>query len=355
MIIEDNFQKENISFYQYSEFENVKLIGGNVYKATFKKTVAPKCVSLNDKFTLDNLINEKFMIAFLGRFYGITEQENSNNYMIILEYSNNDSLLFGHFQLGINPWEISGGKPHFEKESSPNIDLLNNIVKGKREIIIPGTPSKYQKLYTDGNLRPDISQVVKNLSEITISDISVEFETSWSHPHDITDEVNSAKLEKQNNKLEVHYDSPSIDVSTEIVNLFEIFIDLCKKQDQKECNKNPVKVLNEMIRRPSYYWLTSLIGFFPCMKKAFQIYSKVADEGSLIALETVFKLYLKSAEEGYLLAQFDVDYCYTNGKGIKLKGFNGVDRDESEAFKWYSKAAEKGHSLTQNNLGNYLF
>ena len=61
LIIEDALQKENILFYQYSEFEDVKLISGNVYKATFKtsqKTVALKCISLNDKFTLDNLINE---------------------------------------------------------------------------------------------------------------------------------------------------------------------------------------------------------------------------------------------------------------------------------------------------------
>ena len=57
LIIEDTFQKENIPFYQYSEFVNVNLVGENVYKATFKisqKTVALKCISLNDKFTLDN-------------------------------------------------------------------------------------------------------------------------------------------------------------------------------------------------------------------------------------------------------------------------------------------------------------
>ncbi|RHZ89386.1 hypothetical protein Glove_15g11 [Diversispora epigaea] len=57
------FQKENIPFYRYSEFENVKLITKNVYKATFKasqKTVALKNLYLNDndKFTPDNLIYE---------------------------------------------------------------------------------------------------------------------------------------------------------------------------------------------------------------------------------------------------------------------------------------------------------
>ena len=53
-IIEDTFQKENIPFYQYSEFENVNSISENISKATFKisqKTVALKCISLNYKFT----------------------------------------------------------------------------------------------------------------------------------------------------------------------------------------------------------------------------------------------------------------------------------------------------------------
>src|SRR6185295_3166465 len=30
----------------------------------------------------------------------------------------------------------------------------------------------------------------------------------------------------------------------------------------RERNKNPVKILYEMTRHPSYYWFTSLIGFF---------------------------------------------------------------------------------------------
>ena len=46
----------------------------------------------------------------------------------------------------------------------------------------------------NGNSRPDISQVVKNLSEIIISDASVEFKASKSQPHNATD----VKLENLN-------------------------------------------------------------------------------------------------------------------------------------------------------------
>ncbi|RHZ70103.1 hypothetical protein Glove_275g90 [Diversispora epigaea] len=301
LIIEDTMQKENIPFYQYSEFENLKLISRNVYEAIFKtsqKTVALKCVSLNDKFALDNLINEikkhrKLEIHdSILKLYGITQQENTNNYMVIFEYANNGSLrqylktnlrkldwntklnlakqianilmhlhsndiIYGRlnsenilihngniklrvfgiaktipdslrfltntgpiqymdpqylelfnitgkkssdiFGLGIILWEISSGHPPFEMESSSNIDLLKNIAKGKREMTIPGTPQKYKEIYTDcwkhnGNSRPDISQVVKNLSEIVISDARVEFGTSQSQPYNVTD----IKLENLN-------------------------------------------------------------------------------------------------------------------------------------------------------------
>ncbi|RHZ87355.1 hypothetical protein Glove_37g96 [Diversispora epigaea] len=590
LIIEDTLQKENIPFYHYSEFENLKLIGGeNVYKATHKisqKTIVLKYISLHDKFTLDNFINEVKRHRKLKshdsvlKFYGITKQENTNNYMIILKYANNGSLrqylktnfqkmdwniklniakqiasvlmhlhsnevihgklnfeniivhkeniklnYFGMakhaseslkfftnalgpiqyidpqhlelfniigknkcsdiFSLGIILWEISSGKPPFEMDSSSHIDLLDNIVKGEREMMIPGTPSKYKEIYTDcwnhnGNLRPEISQVVKNLSKITVSDVNVEFETSQSDFHNFTDEVISIELDKQHDDFEVQTDSPLIDVSARInksINdLFEFFIDLYKKRRHemnpvmiknyiRKCNKSPVKVLYEMIRHPSYYWLTSLIGFFYLYgigtivdykmafkffslaaneitdmknisfansssplrkfyninkeiglmylaslyldglgvekdrKKAFQIFSKVADEGSLIALNKLancyelgfgveknerkaFELHLESAEKGDLVAQYDVGRCYTCAKGISrdlAKGFQwylksalagniwamcntgycydygvGVSKDVKEAFKWYSIAAESEYSLAQYNLGCYV-
>ncbi|RHZ73569.1 hypothetical protein Glove_230g27 [Diversispora epigaea] len=580
LIIEDAIQKENIPFYQYSEFENVKLIGRNVCEAIFKtsqKTVALKCVSLNDEATLDNLINEikkhrKLEIHdSILKLYGITKQENTKNYMIVFEYANNGSLrqylksnfrkldwnaklnlakqianilmylhsndiIYGRlnsenilihngniklnvfgitkiisdslefltntlgpmqymdpqylelfnitgkkssdiFGLGIILWEISSGNPPFEMESLSNIDLLNNIAKGKRETTISGTPRKYKEIYTDcwkhnGNSRPDIFQVVKNLSEIIISDASIEFETPQSQPYNVTD-VKLENLNMKNEKPEIKPDL-SFDVTTEvngfINDLIEFFINIRKNQSKKvqpimiknyisEHKKNPVEIFYEMIRHPSYYWFTSLIGFFyqygigtvtdnqmafkffnsaankiidtssfnpPSLRKlyninkeisilslatmylyglgveknvnkAFQINSKVADEGSIIALnsmayyyqngfgveknhEKAFEFYLKAAEKGNVLAQSNAGGCYKNGIGIAIdntKAFqwcmksscagnidamckvgysyeNGKDmgNDIKEAFKWYLKAAEKGHDISQCNVGN---
>ncbi|RHZ64847.1 hypothetical protein Glove_320g162 [Diversispora epigaea] len=587
LIIEDTLQKENIPFYQYSEFENIKSINENIYKATLRKiqkTVALKCISLNDKFTLDNLRNEIKRYRKLEihdnilKIYGITKKENTDNYMIILEYSNNGSLrqylktnfqkldwdaklniakqianvlaflhsndivygklnsenilihdgsikfnVFGltkimpeslkfltnlHgpiqyndpqyleifntigknkssdiFSLGIILWEISSGNSPFEMESLPNVDLLNNIVKGKREIVIPGTPPKFKEIYTDcwkhnGNSRPDISQVVKNLSVIVIPNVSIENETPQSRPHNVTDEIVSVKLEKlniQNDELKIHSDPPFVDKPAEaevfIKDLFETFFNIVKNQFTnsqpnmmknyiKEHKKNPVEVLYEMISHPSHSWFTSMIGFFykngigtitdnqmafkffsiaaneiidasssnpflwklyninkeigtmlladmylagvgteRDMKKAYQIYSRLTNEGSfIIALtevaecylmgfgvekneEKAFELYLKSAEKGILVAQKRVGWCYINGirtpkdaaKGFSwymksaLAGniitirdvgdcyFNGigVDVDYQQAVKWFSKAAEKGDDVAQYFLGRF--
>ncbi|RHZ81726.1 hypothetical protein Glove_117g129 [Diversispora epigaea] len=377
LIIEDTFQKEKIPFYQYSEFVNVKSISKNVYEATFKtsqKIIVLKCISLNDKFTLDNLINEIKRYRKLEihdsilKFYGITRQENINNYMIILEYVNKGSLrqylktnfqkldwktklnlakqianvlmhlhanniihgkfnsenilihngiiklnVFGltkiisdflsflinnlgsmqcmdpqhldHFStigknkssdifgLGIILWEISTGNSPFEMRSSSNVDLLNNITKKrKREMAISETPQKYEKIYTDclkhnGNSRPDISQVVKNLSEIIISDATVEFGTIQSQPYNVTD----AKLENlniQSEKFEIKPYSPLFNVTTEvnvfIKDLFELLNDLFNRQFReirpftirnyiREHKKNPVEILSKMISHESYY------------------------------------------------------------------------------------------------------
>ncbi|RHZ85456.1 hypothetical protein Glove_65g158 [Diversispora epigaea] len=99
------------------------------------------------------------------------------------------------FGLGIILWEISSDNNPFEMESSSDVCLLNNIAKGKRETAISGTPLKYKK-YTlhDETSRPDIFQVAKNLSEIIISDESVEFEPPQSQPYNVIDVKLGLKL-----------------------------------------------------------------------------------------------------------------------------------------------------------------
>ncbi|RHZ67584.1 hypothetical protein Glove_300g120 [Diversispora epigaea] len=73
-------------------------------------------------------------------------------------------------------------------------------------------------------------------------------------------------------------------------------------------------------------------------KKASQIYKKLVDKGSLIALNTVFQWIIKSALAGTVDPMYNVGCFYKNGK------------DDKEAFKWYLKAAEKEYPLGQYNV-----
>ncbi|RHZ60890.1 hypothetical protein Glove_350g100 [Diversispora epigaea] len=386
------------------------------------------------------------------------------------------------YSLGIILWEISNdGISPFENEfmsksalpsststststNSNIIDLINDIIiKEKREKTTFGIPPKYKEIYTDclqrhGNSRPNIFEVVNDLSEINVTNSlenSNEEGIQFNHPS-----INSIATKTNNYNI------------TFIKNLFEFFIDIYNNQSKavqlimfknyiREHNLNPVKIFHTMIRHHFNYWFTSLIGylykngigtaidnqmsfkFFSLaaneriymnntssdlslrkfchinkemgithlahmyfhgigvekdLKKSFQIYSKVANEGSNIALnftaycyckglgvgkdeEKAFELYLKSAEKGNPVAQFNVNECYIDGTGItkdKVKGFKlhlksalagninainntgycyengiGVGVDKKEAFRWYFKGAEKGNPMTQQNLGRY--
>ena len=56
--------------------------------------------------------------------------------------------------------------------------------------------------------------------------------------------------------------------------------------------------------------------------------------------------YRKAAEQGYAIAQFNLGIMYELGKGVK--------QDYEEAVKWYRLAAEQGHAAAQNSLG-YMY
>ena len=56
-----------------------------------------------------------------------------------------------------------------------------------------------------------------------------------------------------------------------------------------------------------------------------------------------FTLYSKAAEKGYEAAQFHLGNCYARGAGVAA--------DETEAYKWFKKAADQGHASSLYNIG----
>jgi len=51
------------------------------------------------------------------------------------------------YSIGVLMWQISSGKQPFCTENDDCVELTLNIIKGKREIIIDGTPTEYSNLY----------------------------------------------------------------------------------------------------------------------------------------------------------------------------------------------------------------
>ena len=69
------------------------------------------------------------------------------------------------------------------------------------------------------------------------------------------------------------------------------------------------------------------------------------DDGRGVAKDYVeaVKWYRKAAEQNFAPAQFNLGYCYANGQGVK--------KDKEEAVEWYRKAAEQNYIPAQSNLG----
>ncbi|RHZ79897.1 hypothetical protein Glove_140g57 [Diversispora epigaea] len=267
LLIKDTFQKENISFHKYSEFQNLKLINTNIFKSTFK--ISPKTVTLKnvysndkDKFTPDNLINEikrhrKLEIYDIILFYGITEQENINEYV-------NEGSLRQYLKPDFQKLDWNA-KLNFAKQIANVLMFLhsNNIIHGKfnSENILHDGITKLNifgltKFISDslrfdcwkhnGNSRPDISEII-------ISDASVEFEIPQSQPY-----VTDVKLENLNIQNEEPEIKPDLPFDDDFINdLFEIFID------------NSENILHDGITKLNIFGLTKFISDslrFDCWK-----------------------------------------------------------------------------------------
>ncbi|CAG8611867.1 591_t:CDS:2, partial [Cetraspora pellucida] len=75
------------------------------------------------------------------------------------------------YSVGVLLWEISSGSIPFESESPFGYNCLLDIIHGKRETEITGTPREYSLIYKDcwnhyANKRPNIQQVITRLNKI---------------------------------------------------------------------------------------------------------------------------------------------------------------------------------------------
>ena len=105
-------------------------------------------------------------------------------------------------------------------------------------------------------------------------------------------------------------------------------------------------------------FLVSSVAFSdPPHKNTFLPYTEALEKGDALSLAhcyyhgegveknltEAFKWFQKAAEQGLAPAQNDLGICYNHGEGI--------ERNLTEAFKWWQKAAEQGCASAQENLG----
>ncbi|PKK59939.1 hypothetical protein RhiirC2_794065 [Rhizophagus irregularis] len=187
--------------------------------------------------------------------------------------------------------------------------LAMNIVGGKREEIIKGTPIGYSNIYKacwedDPDERPSIKQVVSYLKSIN---------------QDINEETNSNKFVKNEIKREtLNEDFDYIMMDDDLI-IDEDFLNsiiqndlLINITDSDDVEKIIDKLIVHLIKMHDEFG-----------------YGKGIDQD----LNKAVYWYKKAAENGYEAAYYCLGKCHQDGIDI--------EKDEVKAFEYYKKSAEK--------------
>ncbi|KAF0408014.1 kinase-like protein [Gigaspora margarita] len=200
-LIENAINREDIKSYDYTEFSALEKIGaggyGVVYKSEWKNrglTIALKKlknIPLNEEEAIQKFVKELKHLQKVYKhqnvveFYGVTRDVSSEFYMKSDIYS-----------FGVILWEISSGRPPFDKFSERNQVLAIHILQGKREEAVEGTPNQYIQLYKrcwdhNPDQRPTIKEISDNISAISkILDFSVNSNYVNVSIDDIAENIN---------------------------------------------------------------------------------------------------------------------------------------------------------------------
>ncbi|PKC66514.1 HCP-like protein [Rhizophagus irregularis] len=308
------------------------------------------------------------------------------------------------YSIGVLFWLLSSGRrPFYDKGTQCDISLAMDIVNGKREEIIKGTPVEYSDIYTacwsdDPDERPSIQIVVSCLrsiidhsiksitNEIKNEALDNDFEYMFDDydlsihdniPNIVIDDfsLNTSDLMKKNLLLNLS------DLTNNVEKIVDKLIDhLIRLHDElgydpteiKEIISQNIQDINKSLQIKISDWLirnqtSSKYIFFHGFlyyngiivkkdeDKAFGLFSKASKSNYPIAQFYLGKLYKdpkkafywyqKSAENGNKHAQFYLGKCYEEGKGIEKDGF--------KAFECYEKAVKNGNKFAQLSLGYY--
>ncbi|PKY51675.1 kinase-like protein [Rhizophagus irregularis] len=255
------------------------------------------------------------------------------------------------YSIGVLLWEISSGRPPFEKVNQ--ILLPANIIEGVREKIIPDTPEVYKNIITecwdcDPDNRPEIKQVADRLDVLYRPNIiipeAVQPDTNYVQSSD--EQQSSARsqlIDHQNINIKVE--------SNTNVNLFEKATEeIYSIINENLKNEKPIKNnIFDYQNNPNitsqeiYNWLNDQNEpHFIFLRGCYNYYGIKTDD----VYEMAFKLFEEASKQNHMLAQYYVGLCYHYGHGV-------IKKDKKLALEYFKKTADENFSSGQLRVGSY--
>ncbi|PKY31560.1 kinase-like protein [Rhizophagus irregularis] len=256
------------------------------------------------------------------------------------------------YSVGVLLWEISSGQKPFKSYEYSFLKLMLEISKGRRESLIPNTPTDYINIYTkcwqnNPDDRPDMQKVFSDLKSINLNTNKIkEFEPYKVVASEKNDIIATANLKNEIKTFELYKEAAEKAAEKGQINSIHN-LGYCY-QNGIGTEKNEIKAF-EILG----------IGTEKNEIKAFELYSEAAEKGQIDSIHNLGCCYqngigtekneikafeFKAAEKGQIDSIHNLGYCYQNGIG--------TEKNKIKAFEIYKKAAEKGQICSITNLGS---
>ncbi|CAB5363484.1 unnamed protein product [Rhizophagus irregularis] len=343
--IENNF----ITYYDYNEFKNKKIIEnsvGKIFKANWNNTNTNLVVKASYELDFKKIVNElkaQKEVNFhknILQIYGISKLD--NQYSLLLEYADGGSL-YSYLKKSFTKLEWDD-KYCLASQLANAIDFIHS--KGIIHCNLHeenDTPVEYSDIYTacwsdDPDERPSIQIVVSCLKSII--DYSIKSITNEIENHSIKSITN----EIENNDLKYMMDDYDLSIYD---NFSKIMLDDNSSLNTFDFVKNKLLILN----------LTNLTdNVEKIVDKLIDHLIRIHDELCYIPTEAkeIINQNIQNIDKFLQIKIFDwLIRNQTSSKYIFFRGFlyyNGIiiiDKDEDKALRLFSKASKDNYPIAQ--------
>ncbi len=309
--------------------ETISIKGNTEIKCEGKESVDELLECLYDAFNIDNFADDNFDIIIL-------EAGADREIINCLQEKCKDAAKLNTISV---------------EKLLPVIVSNKNLVQSGEEITVTFADLFY-KIVCDENSIIKIGKARKNEDAVSLSenDFVCLYLFTASGITSVVDEtkLDEARAEIAALQLKVNRYETEL---TELRKVQEEYTDLVSEQGKQEGKKEEAE---DIFKKAEEYKEDEKF------KKAFELYQKAADMGSMNAvarvgwcylngngvdkdLEKAYDYCLKAAEQENTIGQNCLGTIYVNGEGVK--------KNVVKAAEWFHKAAQQGYALAQYNLG----